>query len=72
MARMYYEEDADLKYLEGKTIAVMGFGSQGHAQAQNLRDSGVKVIVGLRPPTDEETTAEWNTVVAAGIPVMTV
>ena len=72
MARMYYEEDADLKYLQGKTIAVMGFGSQGHAQAQNLRDSGVKVVVGLRPPTTEETTAEWNTVVNAGIPVMTV
>lgn len=72
MARMYYEEDADLKYLEGKTVAVMGFGSQGHAQAQNLRDSGVKVVVGLRPPTDEETTTEWNKVVAANIPVMTV
>ncbi|NPV89994.1 MAG: ketol-acid reductoisomerase [Firmicutes bacterium] len=72
MARMYYEEDADLKYLQGKTVAVMGFGSQGHAQAQNLRDSGVKVVVGLRPPTTEETTAEWNQVVAAGIPVMTV
>ncbi|MDH7479947.1 MAG: ketol-acid reductoisomerase, partial [Syntrophomonadaceae bacterium] len=72
MARMFYDQDADLRYLEGKTVAVMGFGSQGHAQAQNLRDSGVKVVVGLRPPTDEETTAEWNKVVAAGIPVMTV
>jgi len=72
MAKMYYDQDADLKYLEGKTVAVMGFGSQGHAQAQNLRDSGVNVIVGLRPPTTEETTAEWKKVEAANIPVMTV
>lgn len=72
MARMYYEEDADLKFLEGKTVAVLGYGSQGHAQAQNLRDSGVKVVVGLRPPTTPETTAEWNKVIEAGIPVMTV
>lgn len=45
---MYYEKDADLNALRGKTIAVIGYGSQGHAQAQNLRDSGVKVIIGLR------------------------
>lgn len=46
---MYYEKDADLSVLKGKTIAIIGYGSQGHAQAQNLRDSGLKVIVGLRP-----------------------
>lgn len=45
---MYYEKDADLSVLSGKTVAVIGYGSQGHAQAQNLRDSGVKVIIGLR------------------------
>lgn len=45
---MYYEKDADLNALRGKTVAVIGYGSQGHAQAQNLRDSGVKVIIGLR------------------------
>jgi len=45
----YYEKDADLSVLSGKTVAVIGYGSQGHAQAQNLRDSGVKVIIGLRP-----------------------
>jgi ketol-acid reductoisomerase len=72
MAKMYYEEDADLKLLAGKTVAVLGFGSQGHAQAQNLNDSGVKVVVGLRPPTTPETTAEWNKVIEAGIEVMTV
>ncbi|WP_341278934.1 ketol-acid reductoisomerase [Paenibacillus sp. FSL H8-0537] len=46
---MYYEKDADQSVLQGKTIAVIGYGSQGHAQAQNLRDSGLKVIIGLRP-----------------------
>jgi ketol-acid reductoisomerase len=44
----YYEKDADLGVLQGKTVAIIGYGSQGHAQAQNLRDSGVKVIIGLR------------------------
>jgi len=49
VAKIYYEKDADQSYLNGKTVAVIGYGSQGHAQAQNLRDSGVRVIVGLRP-----------------------
>ncbi len=47
MATMYYEKDCDLSLLEGKTIAVIGYGSQGHAHAQNLRDSGMSVIIGL-------------------------
>jgi ketol-acid reductoisomerase len=46
---MYYDADADLDLLRGKTVAVIGYGSQGHAHALNLRDSGVSVIVGLRP-----------------------
>jgi len=45
---IYYEQDADISALKGKTVAVIGYGSQGHAQAQNLRDSGIKVIIGLR------------------------
>ncbi|WP_027628611.1 ketol-acid reductoisomerase [Ruminiclostridium cellobioparum] len=49
MARMYYDSDCNLKLLEGKTVAVIGYGSQGHAHAQNLKDSGVNVIVGLTP-----------------------
>ena len=49
MAKVYYEQDGDLKYLAGKTVAILGYGSQGHAHAQNLRDSGVKVIVGELP-----------------------
>jgi len=48
-ATIYYDKDADLKALEGKTVAILGYGSQGHAHAQNLRDSGVNVIVGQRP-----------------------
>lgn len=47
--RMYYDADADLNVLRGKKVAVIGYGSQGHSQAQNLRDSGVDVIVGQRP-----------------------
>ena len=47
MAKMYYEKDCNLKVLSGKTVAVIGYGSQGHAHAQNLRDSGVNVIIGL-------------------------
>ena len=48
-ATMFYDQDADLGLLKGKTIAIIGYGSQGHAQAQNLRDSGCKVVVGQRP-----------------------
>jgi len=49
MATLYYDKDADVSLLNGKTVAIIGYGSQGHAHAQNLRDSGVKVIVGLYP-----------------------
>ncbi|MDO4743253.1 MAG: ketol-acid reductoisomerase [bacterium] len=47
MATMYYEKDCDLALLADKTVAIVGYGSQGHAHAQNLRDSGIKVIIGL-------------------------
>lgn len=49
MARMYYDADANLDILAGKTIAIIGYGSQGHAHALNLKDSGMNVIVGLYP-----------------------
>jgi len=49
VAKVYHDEDADLKYLEGVTVAVLGYGSQGHAHAQNLRESGVEVVIGVRP-----------------------
>src|SRR5688500_42630 len=48
-AKIYYDNDADLSLLKGKTIAILGYGSQGHAQAQNLRDSGCQVVIGQRP-----------------------
>jgi len=48
-ATIYYDNDADIKALEGKTVAILGYGSQGHAHAQNLKESGVNVIVGQRP-----------------------
>ena len=48
-AQIWYENDGDLSVLEGKKVAIIGYGSQGHAHALNLRDSGVDVVVGLRP-----------------------
>src|SRR5215207_1723181 len=48
-ATIYYDKDADMSALKGKTVAIIGYGSQGHAQAQNLRDSGVNVVIGQRP-----------------------
>jgi len=61
---VYYDKDADLGMIKGKKIAVMGYGSQGHAHANNLRDSGMDVIVGLRKG------ASWDKAVAAGFNVM--
>jgi len=57
MARMYYDNDADLGVLQGKTIAIIGYGSQGHAQAQNLRDSGLNVIVSDIPGSENHQLA---------------
>ena len=67
MAKMFYDSDANFELLQGKVIAVMGYGSQGHAQAQNLKDSGLDVIVGLRPDS-----RRWKQAEAAGLKVMTV
>jgi len=47
MAKIYYDSDCNLGLLKGKTVAIIGYGSQGHAHAQNLRDSGIDVVVGL-------------------------
>jgi ketol-acid reductoisomerase len=55
---IYYDADADLARLEGKTIAILGYGSQGHAHALNLRDSGCDVVVGLRPSSASRADAE--------------
>jgi ketol-acid reductoisomerase len=55
--QMFYDDDADLALLEGKTVAIIGYGSQGHAHAQNLKDSGVDVVVGLREDSDSAAKA---------------
>jgi ketol-acid reductoisomerase len=67
MAKVYYDRDANLKVLDGKTVAVLGYGSQGHAHAQNLRDSGVSVIIGLHEGSKSRKTAESD-----GFKVLTV
>ncbi|MDP9346100.1 MAG: ketol-acid reductoisomerase [Actinomycetota bacterium] len=54
---MFYDDDADLSLLDGKTVAIIGFGSQGHAHALNLKDSGVSVVVGLREGSESEAKA---------------
>ena len=56
--KMYYDKDADLKVLKGKKIAIIGYGSQGHAQAQNLRDSGLNVVIAEVAGTDNYKKAE--------------
>jgi ketol-acid reductoisomerase len=66
-AKIYYEDDADLSLLKDKTIAILGYGSQGHAQAQNLRDSGLNVIVGQRPGS-----ANYDLAVEHGFEPMTI
>ena len=66
MAAIFYQQDCDLTLLKDKTVAIIGYGSQGHAHALNLKDSGVKVIVGLY-----EGSKSWAKAEAAGLPVMT-
>ena len=58
MARMYYEKDCDISKLNGRKISIIGYGSQGHAHAMNLKDSGVHVVVGLRPGSKHEKKAK--------------
>jgi hypothetical protein len=65
--KVYYDKDCDLSLIKGKTVAIIGYGSQGHAHAQNLNDSGVKVVVGLR-----KGGASWDKVGKAGLTVMEV
>ncbi|HZA57804.1 MAG TPA: ketol-acid reductoisomerase [Solirubrobacterales bacterium] len=64
---IFYDADADLSLLDGKTVAILGYGSQGHAHALNLKDSGVSVVVGLRPDSSSRAEAE-----AAGLEVLDV
>ena len=66
MARIFYQQDCDLNKLKGKTVAIIGYGSQGHAHALNLKDSGVDVIVGLY-----NGSKSWEKAEKAGLKVMT-
>ena len=63
----YYDKDADLSIIQGKKVAIIGYGSQGHAHANNLKDSGVEVVVGLREGSSSATKAK-----EAGLGVMSV
>ncbi len=65
--KVFYDKDCDLSLIKGKTVAIIGYGSQGHAHAQNLNDSGVKVVVGLR-----KGGASWDKVGKAGLQVQEV
>ena len=65
--KVYYDKDADLSLIKGKKVTIVGYGSQGHAHAQNLQDSGVKVVVGLRPGG-----ASWDKAKQAGLTVKSV
>src|SRR6187401_1288438 len=67
MAKMYYDKDADLRLIRGKKVAIIGYGSQGHAHALNLKDSGVSVRVGLSRNSRSKAKAE-----AAGLTVVSV
>jgi ketol-acid reductoisomerase len=66
MARRFYEKDGNLDYLNGRTVAIIGYGSQGHAHALNLRDSGVDVVVSEAPGSPS-----WSKAEAAGLKIMT-
>ncbi len=68
MAKIYYEQDCDLGRLAGKTVSVIGYGSQGHAHAMNLRDSGVNVLVGQRK---DPASKNYQAAVEAGFEVVT-
>ncbi len=57
---MFYDDDADIHHLDGKTVAILGYGSQGHAHALNLQDSGVSVVVGLRPDSSSVARAQGH------------
>jgi ketol-acid reductoisomerase len=65
---MLYDDDADLSLLDGKTVAIIGFGSQGHAHALNLKDSGVDVVVGLRPDSASMPKAEADGLTVLDVP----
>ena len=64
---IYYDKDADLSLIQAKKVAIIGYGSQGHAHANNLNDSGVDVVVGLR-----QSSSSWTKAKESGLEVATV
>ncbi len=66
MAKIFYSQDCNLDFLKKKTVAIIGYGSQGHAHALNLKESGVNVVVGLY-----QGSKSWKRAEAAGLTVMT-
>ena len=64
---VFYDKDCDISIIKSKTVAMIGFGSQGHAHAENLRDSGVEVVIGLR-----KNGSSWAKAEAKGFEVLTV
>ena len=60
--KVFYDKDCDIKLIKGKKVAIIGYGSQGHAHAQNLNDSGIKVVVGVR-----KGGPSWDKVKKAGL-----
>ena len=67
MMKVYYDKDADLSLIKGKKVTIVGYGSQGHAHANNLNESGVNVTVGLR-----RGGASWSKAEQAGLTVMAI
>ncbi|HEX19385.1 MAG TPA: ketol-acid reductoisomerase, partial [Acidiferrobacteraceae bacterium] len=65
--KVFYDKDADLEVIKGKAVAIIGYGSQGHAHANNLKDSGVNVVVGLR-----EGSGSWAKAEQAGLTVKSI
>ena len=65
MAKIYYDNDTDLKWISGKVVGIVGYGSQGHAHAQNLRDSGCQVVV-----AEAEGSPGWKSAKEAGFEVL--
>ncbi|MBV1874424.1 MAG: ketol-acid reductoisomerase [Gammaproteobacteria bacterium] len=65
---VYYDKDTDISIIQGKTVAIIGYGSQGHAHANNLKDSGVNVVVGLRPTSQSVAKAEASGLTVKNVP----
>src|SRR5690554_7134047 len=66
--QVYYDKDCDLSIIKGKKVAIIGYGSQGHAHANNLKDSGVDVVVGLRPGSASVAKAEKSGLTVKAVP----